>query len=785
MKIGLALVLVSAVTALSACSRTRDFDREDGGSETGGGGGAGGETAGTGGTGTCVGPGCSPVGEDCSEADECGSGFCVDGVCCESACDGSGCEACTKTQTGEDDGVCAPVRAGRNPGDVCDYACDGRGACQVGPGEACATDGACATGNCTAEGTCEICEDGGNGFDVCWAWPYPVGYHLNGVALVSPTEFWAVGEAGTLLHYDEVGGKARWRFSRYEGSPLFKHVCVAGDDVYVASATLVLRGDDDGFTPITGTLTDVADLACTSTGVVWVIDGGVPKRGNGSGTWSTAGSAVTGTAVGLWANGSDVVHVLTQAETTSSASSIRRFDATGAELTEISVPLFDANPTTVTHLGGYGAALVVASVSAPTQDSPTPPTVTRAFRRFQANAWTTGGTIANSAAAPCSTTTVALLGIEEGMLPIWIADDGCYGATSRIRTGMNAAANDTFAHGSLWARAGDSRTFDGESTTILVGDNGQVARRVGNNWVPFGIATPANGFGDTVESVAEVEEGLLFGRGWYHYIGNRSVLSRSWTTTELTVTNTNPVDQTYPLLGAREDDLYRVRVVASSTDSITPSTSVERLPSGSEEWASSVELEDAVRLGFDRGDHLFLVGASGTYDVDLAGDSREVLVFADALADIAAIGGERTAGGEVFLGASAGRLYRLVDGVWEAETILAASTDPVSAISHDDGEFYALVGSEIWQRTDDGWDSIASSIGAAGSWLLPYVDGGTRYQLSVVPDSVIALPFAGDSPGTPLPISLPPATIVRSTALGSDGVLLGSERARILRVRAR
>ena len=76
-------------------------------------------------------------------------------------------------------------------------------------------------------------------------------------------------------------------------------------------------------------------------------------------------------------------------------------------------------------------------------------------------------------------------------------------------------------------------------------------------------------------------------------------------------------------------------------------------------------------------------------------------------------------------------------------------------------------GAYIWQT----WH-----VGKLGGWTTPgsAAAGPLWHSTSV----------AG-APGAPLPITLPPSTVVRSTALGRERVLLGSERARILRVRAR
>lgn len=72
------------------------------------------------------------LGEPCSDASSCKSGFCADGVCCDSAC-GNGatdCQACSVAAGAATDGTCGTAKAGqtcRPVADSCDAAevCDG------------------------------------------------------------------------------------------------------------------------------------------------------------------------------------------------------------------------------------------------------------------------------------------------------------------------------------------------------------------------------------------------------------------------------------------------------------------------------------------------------------------------------------------------------------------------------------------------------------------------------------------------------------------------------------
>jgi alpha-tubulin suppressor-like RCC1 family protein len=89
-------------------------------------------TSGSGGAGGSVDPG-KKLGDACSDAGECGSGFCADGVCCDTACDGA-CSACSTPAGAMVDGTCLAnaVKSGQDLG-TCD---DTNGGC----GGACSCD---------------------------------------------------------------------------------------------------------------------------------------------------------------------------------------------------------------------------------------------------------------------------------------------------------------------------------------------------------------------------------------------------------------------------------------------------------------------------------------------------------------------------------------------------------------------------------------------------------------------------------------------------------------------
>ncbi len=107
----------------------------------------------------------------CLSNDSCFEGPCVGGVlagkCCDSACDRA-CDSCFQDDTGEPDGTCAPVVAGKQPPagangcaraseSTCGYtgACDGAGECQSYGSDVACGEATCVAGKFTALASCD------------------------------------------------------------------------------------------------------------------------------------------------------------------------------------------------------------------------------------------------------------------------------------------------------------------------------------------------------------------------------------------------------------------------------------------------------------------------------------------------------------------------------------------------------------------------------------------------------------------------------------------------------
>ena len=106
------------------------------------------------------------IGQKCTKAGECGSGFCADGYCCSEPCDNAcwSCKLAGKAGTCGPVGVLLPDLDSKAP---CSgkHACDGNGNCRNATGEGCTLPGQCATGYCvdsvccltSCAGNCQTC----------------------------------------------------------------------------------------------------------------------------------------------------------------------------------------------------------------------------------------------------------------------------------------------------------------------------------------------------------------------------------------------------------------------------------------------------------------------------------------------------------------------------------------------------------------------------------------------------------------------------------------------------
>lgn len=122
----------------------------------------------------CTNKACKPAlenGKPCTEGVQCESGSCVDGVCCDSDCDKI-CGSCLGVHTGLENGVCGPIKIGKDPEDECEAAppcgtdgqCDGNYACRTMPakvscGATQCQDGLISGSACNGLGSCDVVKE--------------------------------------------------------------------------------------------------------------------------------------------------------------------------------------------------------------------------------------------------------------------------------------------------------------------------------------------------------------------------------------------------------------------------------------------------------------------------------------------------------------------------------------------------------------------------------------------------------------------------------------------------
>lgn len=171
-----------------------------------------------------------PLGQPCTEAAECESGFCAHGVCCDRACDGGPCEACSVATGALADGTCAALSGPIcDDGDPCTLgdACEA-GACEGSPRMCQAIDECHEAGTCdSATGLCssprkadgEVCGEGGVCSDgMC-------SLHVDALHFPHPTAMPSTGgcgcrvaaqesDAGAIAGFTLLAWAARRRFQR-------------------------------------------------------------------------------------------------------------------------------------------------------------------------------------------------------------------------------------------------------------------------------------------------------------------------------------------------------------------------------------------------------------------------------------------------------------------------------------------------------------------------------------------------------------------------------------------
>jgi hypothetical protein len=159
-----------------------------------------------------------------------------------------------------------------------------------------------------------VCADGW-----CWSTPLPQGNHLNGVSARSPSDVFAVGDQGTILHWtgdrlEAMASPTRRSLKAVWAAPGVQDAWAVGD------ASVILHFDGNAWTKEYGPVeqqfsTTLNAVFGTSLTDVWAVgdQGRILHRG-ASGIWTSATSPAADTAGlrAVWASGPNDVLVVSE-----------------------------------------------------------------------------------------------------------------------------------------------------------------------------------------------------------------------------------------------------------------------------------------------------------------------------------------------------------------------------------------------------------------------------------------------------------------------------------------
>lgn len=142
----------------------------------------------------------------------------------------------------------------------------------------------------------------------CWDRPLPFGVNLDGVWGSSPIDIWAVGDGGTIAHYDGDN----WRFV---ATPTTKNL----NAIFGLSASDVWAVGDDGIAvhydgtrwseSATGSTVDLNDVWAASGDRAWAVGDELTILSYRDGVWSTAETGSFYSYNCVWGSDSDNVYV--------------------------------------------------------------------------------------------------------------------------------------------------------------------------------------------------------------------------------------------------------------------------------------------------------------------------------------------------------------------------------------------------------------------------------------------------------------------------------------------
>lgn len=360
----------------------------------------------------------------------------------------------------------------------------------------------------------------------CWSNPLPQGNTFQALWSISASDVWAVGDAGTIYHYDG----ARWSASSSGITDTLNGVWAASatDVVAVGNSGKVIRWDGTKWAAeASGTNRRLTAIWGNSTDAWAVGEGGtILKRS--AGTWTSQTSGVASNLNGVWGRSSTEVYAV------GDAGVIRKFDGSNwtamTSTTTVNLSAMVGDATNAVAVGQNGTVLGLSGSTWSAQTSGTSEQLSAVFSPSsnQFVAVGTNGTIVRGNAGTWSPqpagTTLALSAVRgSSSSDIWTAGaggqliryDGNKWTSSRtgfepnIRSVAVLKTTDVWAvgdggllahyDGTKWTTVNSGTTANLNSiwavspTEIYVGgDNRTLLRFLNNTWAPYPVALPSN-----------------------------------------------------------------------------------------------------------------------------------------------------------------------------------------------------------------------------------------------------------------------------------------------------
>lgn len=452
----------------------------------------------------------------------------------------------------------------------------------------------------------------------CWSNPLPQGNPIRGTFALGPTDVWAVGDAGTVLHYN---GTAWSLVSSGVAADLYAVWASGASDVFaVGEKGTVIHWNGTAFSAQTsglGTATALRGVWGTGSGNVFAVgDGGNIIRYAGGTTWGAPNMVSADTLNAI--SGVDQNNIYAVGNN----GAVAYFNGSTWTKQTVNAPANATNLFGVASNGGtsfaVGAGGTIIKLSAGTWSTDTSPTsqqLNAIFGRTATDFWAVGAT---GTRIRYTGTWADASGADGGMADLYAVS----GSSTTVFAGGNAGAVLSTPNSTAWTAAikggtGEIRSMYGFSPKDIwvVGASGMIMHYDGTSWTPSTSGTSENLnsiWGSSATDVWAVGDNhtLLHnqGSGW-----------TSVTVQDPSVTNLNGIWGSGPLdvwaVGGCSvaTENHMLHIAGSSQAGVILNASPSNAPTMYSVWGSS---DKDIRVG---GDHVIVTLVSNLGAPQLTG----------------------------------------------------------------------------------------------------------------------------------------------------------------------